>query len=585
MYAFEKKGKYGYSDKNYHPSYQPLKKHHQFIKYNPEIKRLTGCDRATLILEKLEFFFSRQPDGFYKFIEPCSHRLYKKRDSWAEELGCDRKCFTRAWEKIGFRHKSRRAFEEAEDKFEGKLYASYYDRYRNQMFFIRNHDLANETLKEFYKPKKSKERTEGSQVEKPNDSPASTPLGNGHSVPSYKDVKKTPPDLSKDKSHASNEIVKKMIDIWTAIVQEGRGQIELTGKLIAFLKKALTDKFDDCLQKWKEYCISIARSKFLMGEKTSFKADLGWALKFESIRKILSGNYGIGDRSRKLTPEELEEREKILEEEKKAKELEQQRSLLALEEEIKSSSTEPDSVKGFRIKWLNMFGEKNYRELLGNCELKPGDNETDLIIQPQERITGIRLESHWNPDLLSEQPFSRVQIYHCIDLMGKPLIFDRWFGDIEEVEAIEQGDGKNITYSAGFDESIDQNQSTETNQLRAHLKEHIPPKEYPVWLDGIRVQTLKPDGILVVTFKDKLASDYARIRFSEKILNSAVELWNEVAGLMIHEEPDHFLSQAEDEGLGTDERVLTEEAAQSLTGSGFSGGGGRANTLNDWIPY
>jgi hypothetical protein len=169
--------------------------------------------------------------------------------------------------------------------------------------------------------------------------------------------------------------------------------------------------------------------------------------------------------------------------------------------------------------------------------------------------------------------------------MGKPLIFDRWFGDIEEVEAIEQGDGKNITYSAGFDESIDQNQSTETNQLRAHLKEHIPPKEYPVWLDGIRVQTLKPDGILVVTFKDKLASDYARIRFSEKILNSAVELWNEVAGLMIHEEPDHFLSQAEDEGLGTDERVLTEEAAQSLTGSGFSGGGGRANTLNDWIPY
>src|SRR5690606_18004655 len=119
-------------------------------KYNPTIKRFTGCDRATLILEKIEYFFSKQPNGFYKFIEPCSHRLYKKNDSWAEELGCDRKCFTRSWEKIGFRHNSRRAFEEAKDKFEGKLYASYYDRNLNQMFFIRNHDLANETLKEFY---------------------------------------------------------------------------------------------------------------------------------------------------------------------------------------------------------------------------------------------------------------------------------------------------------------------------------------------------------------------------------------------------------------------------------------------------
>jgi hypothetical protein len=62
-----------------------------------------------------------------------------------------------------------------------------------------------------------------------------------------------------------------MIDIWTAIVGEGKGQIELRGKIIAFLKKAFTDSFNNCLQKWKEYCISITRSKFLMGEKTSFR--------------------------------------------------------------------------------------------------------------------------------------------------------------------------------------------------------------------------------------------------------------------------------------------------------------------------
>jgi hypothetical protein len=169
--------------------------------------------------------------------------------------------------------------------------------------------------------------------------------------------------------------------------------------------------------------------------------------------------------------------------------------------------------------------------------------------------------------------------------MGKPLIFDRWFGVFEEIEAIEQEDGKNITCSKGFDESIDENQNTETDQLRAQLKAHIPPKEYPVWLDGIRVQTFKPDGTLVVTFKDKLASDYARIKFSEKILKSAVGIWNEVSGLMIHEEPDHFLSHDEDKRLGIDERALAAQAAQSLIGSGFAGGGCRANALNDWIPY
>jgi hypothetical protein len=591
MHVFEKNDKYVGLDKEFHPSCQPLKNNYKFIKYNPTIKRFTGCDRATLILEKIEFFFSKQPNGFYKFIEPCSHRLYKKNDSWSEELGCDRKCFTRSWEKIAFRHKSRRAFNEAIDKFEGKLYASFYDRNRNQMFFIRNHEVANETLKEFYTPKKSKIKKDDTQAKKTSNSLAYEPLRNGHSGRSDMDVKMTPSELFKNNSHASNEIIKKMIEIWTAIVQEGRGdKIELKGKIVPFLRKALADKFNNCLQKWKDYCINIACSKYLMGEKTSWKADLEWSLKFESIRKVLSGNYyGIGDRNRKLTPEELEEKEKQLEEQKKAKELEQQVSLQALEEEIKDSSTEPDSVKNFRIKWLRRFGEKKYRELLADCEMKLGEKETNLTIQPRERIIAIRLESDWNPEFLSGQPFKRVQIYHCVpDVMGKPLIFDRWFGDIcdiEEGETIEQGWEGSINPANGFDESPDEKQSAETNQLRASLKAHIPIKPYPVWLDEIKVRTINPDGVLVVTFKDKLASDYARIRFSEGILKSAVELWNEVAGLIIHEESDYLSVQDEDKYSGIDEKTLEEQAIQSLIGAGFSGAGQKGGILNDWIPY
>jgi hypothetical protein len=559
-----------------------------FIKFDRRVNKIIGCQRTTLILSTLEYWFSKKQDGFYKFIEPCSHPLYKKEDSWTEELNCDAKSFTSSFKKIGVKYRSRTAFEKSQDKFQGKMYASFYDRYSNRVFFVRNDEAVNKFFAEIYPPIKTGEpqieNKENSQSCQESNSLKNL-LRNGKNSRSYKEPKKSSRDLSKDKSHANDEIIKKMIDIWTAIVEEGKGQIiELKGKIIPFLKKALTDKFDNCLQKWKEYCISIARSKFLMGEKTSFKATLDWALKFDSIHKISAGNYGIGDRNRKLTPEELEEREKQLEEQKKAKELEQQSSLLALEEEIKSSSNEPGSVKNFRIKWLRRFGEKNYREFLAGCEMKLGEKETDLIIQPQERITAIRLGSYWNPELLSGQPFKRVQIYHCIpDLMGNPLIFDRWFGGFEEIEAIDQKNGKNINDSNGSDEPVDETQNTETSQLRTHLKAHIPAKEYPTWLGSLKVQAIKPDGTLVVNFTDQFTADYAGKRFFQEILEAATGLWGEVTSLVIQKEPSNLEEFEGSERSKIDEE--TRQAIQSLIGAGFSGGRRGANVLNDWVPY
>ena len=202
-------------------------KQHNFVKYHPGIDRITGSQQGTLILSSLEFWFIKKPDGFYKFIEPCSHRLYKKGDSWLEEVGLSRKRFARAFEEFGIKYHSRSAFEEAEDRFEGKLYASYYDRHTNQMFFIRNHDLANETLKPYFKVKKADIQKEQYSSEKSSVSLSEKPFRNGHCVSSYKEAKNTSNNLSKDKSHADNEneIVKKMIELWTAIVGEGRGKL------------------------------------------------------------------------------------------------------------------------------------------------------------------------------------------------------------------------------------------------------------------------------------------------------------------------------------------------------------------------
>ena len=263
-----------------------------------------------------------------------------------------------------------------------------------------------------------------------------------------------------------------------------------------------------------------------------------------------------------------------------------QRSLQGLEEEIRNRPDEPEPVKDFRIKWLRSFGAQSYKEFLADSTLKVGKEQTDLMIQPKERITALHLKGYWNPEILSGQPFRRVQVYHYIpDFKGKPLIFDHWLGDIEKIEKIEKGRDENINFAHGSHELVDEKQSAETNQLRARLKAHISAKEYPLWLNDIRVQEIKPDGMLVVTFKDKLASDYARIRFSEKILKSAVELWGEVSGLMIREEADCLLSHDKDDDWESDEKTLVKQAMQSLIGTGFSGAGQRGGILNDWIPY
>lgn len=117
------------------------KKSEYFINFDPNINRKLGSINATLILGILEDFFKKYPQGFYKFIEPCFNDLYVPGESWSEILGCYRTTFSKAFDLIGKRHKSRSSFEKSEDKFQGKMYASYYDRHTNRTFFIRNHNL------------------------------------------------------------------------------------------------------------------------------------------------------------------------------------------------------------------------------------------------------------------------------------------------------------------------------------------------------------------------------------------------------------------------------------------------------------
>jgi hypothetical protein len=558
-----------------------LMKQTYFIKHDQRVRRILGCDRATLIFDRLEFYSKKQPNGFYKFLEPNSHKLYREGESWTELLGCHRTSFWRAFNFIGKKHTSQWAFEKAEDKFEGKLYASYYDRLNNRMFFIRNHGVVNEFFANIQPQSKSltKSKEEENSQSRPGLILDNNSVRTEQNARSYKEAKKTSKELFKNNSHASNEIVKKMIEIWTAIVEEGRGQIELRSKRIAFLKKAFKDKFDNCLEKWKMYCQEIASRRFLMGEKTSWKASLDWALKFANIQKVLDGHYGKADRARKLTPEELEER-KIEEEHKQAARLlEQQKAIQGVEQEIRSLPNESEPIKEFRIKWLNKFGEKSYREDLAECviEMMGGEEESTITILPNCDLKAKNL-GFWCKAkfefILPEVSVKRIRIYHAYQspLNGETVTRDYWFGGIERDQMdkkISPPDNLPVQF---LDEA---GVSSETSQLRAKLKQKIT--SMPGWLINIEVESITPDGELVVSFNDQSAVRYAEIKYKNDILTAATELW-QVRGLTIQEKLNDSLDHSGLEGETSDEQSLFQEALKSLIGDNLS-------VLNNAIPF
>jgi len=62
------------------------------IIYRPRLNQITGSVLSSILLHQIIYWAYKSNNLFYKFKEPCNHKLYKPGDSWTEELG-----FTR-WE-------------------------------------------------------------------------------------------------------------------------------------------------------------------------------------------------------------------------------------------------------------------------------------------------------------------------------------------------------------------------------------------------------------------------------------------------------------------------------------------------------
>ena len=67
------------------------------ILYRPQFNSFTGSPLATILLSQVAYWWDKSgAKPFYKFKEPCNHKMYKKGDSWCEELGFTRRLFDSA---------------------------------------------------------------------------------------------------------------------------------------------------------------------------------------------------------------------------------------------------------------------------------------------------------------------------------------------------------------------------------------------------------------------------------------------------------------------------------------------------------
>ncbi|MBA3285745.1 MAG: hypothetical protein H0U27_11890, partial [Nitrosopumilus sp.] len=287
-----------------------------FIKCYPKLDQHFKSIHASRVIGRLEYWFQSPlfKNGFYKFFHPCDHFLYNQGDSWIEEIGLERRAFNKVFDLIGIRYKSKAEFLNAQDRFQGKLYASYYNRKTNKTFYVRNHDFVETFLKSLFKRKNATEPAfnkcdvdmKGRDIHKYNGRSCKNLNGHSLNIDQRTTNKVSSIEnkiISENLLSESNSPAIEMIQIWEEEVgQTLNKSVSLTLK--TKLETSLKEKLGQNMDNWRQYCRKIASSKFLMGEVTKFKAWLTWASKPETNDEIENGNYSLGDRE--ANPQKVE---------------------------------------------------------------------------------------------------------------------------------------------------------------------------------------------------------------------------------------------------------------------------------------
>jgi hypothetical protein len=249
------------------------------LKYYPELNGITGSINATLVLLQLEYWSEKcKGNQFYKFLDVCEHEKYRQGDSWVEELGFTKHEFRTAFAKIGKVYKSKKAFKESKDLFEGKYYASYYDRVKGLTFYIRNDEAVNKLFQNHTQDDLNLENTQiPVSTNTENVSPISIEYNN--KLTSVKDTQTT--------ACVPYETIKALFNnCCTSYPQV----TVLTTKRKAMLQKLWHD-MGQTLEDFKSTFLQAQSSDFLSGRKGGWRASFDWLLQEEKFIAIQEGVY------------------------------------------------------------------------------------------------------------------------------------------------------------------------------------------------------------------------------------------------------------------------------------------------------
>ena len=310
-----------------------------FIKYNPQLSRYFGSQNATILFDRLEYWFSKKQSQFYKFIEPCDHPLCKEGDTWSEELGFSKKVFRTAFDKIGVRYRSKTEFENEEDPFKGKFFAYYQDRQTKKTIFVRNDQIVSDLYKKLKsllseKPgliKKDAKNNDGAGGNQKSlsskGSPTAGPLGSPHVhankdkqiITSYSNMRTQSNSICVDSEFAIKKSKsKEMLDIWKQILGD-KSLPKLTTRSVDKIYSRFIEIFNSSLDIWTKHCQKIGSSKFLMGEKGAYELRF-WVATSQSFRETLEDEaFELNTRQNALY-DSFKRRNSLIEAKQKAKE-------------------------------------------------------------------------------------------------------------------------------------------------------------------------------------------------------------------------------------------------------------------------
>ncbi|MDT5061494.1 MAG: hypothetical protein QOH63_1953 [Acidobacteriota bacterium] len=183
------------------------------IPYVKSLRALAGSVTGCILMQQLDYWFAKHPEGFFKFLEPCPNSPhYKEGDSWTEEIGFSTAEFRTAFDSIGVRYTSKKQYDEALasnvlfevnelGEVKQKFYCSYHDKIKGITLYFRNHELVDAELDKLQLPeiKKSNIRKSTTSIYV-NEESQSTEMHNLN--PEYKDSETTSETTSEREQRA-----------------------------------------------------------------------------------------------------------------------------------------------------------------------------------------------------------------------------------------------------------------------------------------------------------------------------------------------------------------------------------------------